>query len=84
MYVTKVMFFGGALGLIVVAALRFTTIGTQTVHQAILNFYYLFFGVVLVLTQLHFHRVVDLFRFLNYYWGKCVFCFFLASLAFSN
>ena len=30
------------------------------------------------------HKVVDKFRFLNYYWGKCVFCLFLGSLSFSN
>ncbi len=30
------------------------------------------------------HKVVDNFRFLNYYWGKCLFSFFLASMSFSN
>ena len=58
-YVTKFMFFGGALGLIVIAALRFTTVNTQTVHNAILNFYYLFFGIVLVLSQMNIQKVVD-------------------------
>ncbi len=53
------MFFGGALGLVIVAALRFTVVLTESIHDAILNFYYLFFGIVLVLTQLNVHKVAD-------------------------
>jgi hypothetical protein len=40
------MFLGGAVGLIIIAALRFTAVDTPSVHNAIMNFYYLFFGVV--------------------------------------
>jgi membrane associated rhomboid family serine protease len=49
-YVTKLMFLGGALGLILIAALRFTSVGASGVNQAIMNCYYLFFGIVAALT----------------------------------
>jgi len=35
--------------LIAVAALRFTVIEVQSTHEAILNFYFLFFGVIVAL-----------------------------------
>lgn len=47
--VSKLMFFVSAVFLIAVAALRFTVVGSQSVHDAIMNFYYLFFGVALSL-----------------------------------
>lgn len=84
LYISRFMFLGGAFGLLVIGVLRFTAVDTPTVHEAILNLYYLFFGCLILLTQLHVHKVVDAFRFLNYYWGKSLFCFFLASLSFSN
>ena len=84
LYVSKFMFIGGALGLIMIAFLRFTAVDSPTVHEAILNLYYLFFGVIMILSQLNVHKVVDQFRFLNYYWGKCIFSMFLASLSFSS
>eukprot|EP00347_Sterkiella_histriomuscorum_P012644 403367780 len=83
-YVTKCLFFGGAVGLVVIAALRFTAVEGQSIHSAIMNCYYLFFGVITALTQLNVHKVADQFRFLNYYWGKGIFSLFLASISFSN
>ncbi|CDW89987.1 UNKNOWN [Stylonychia lemnae] len=83
-YLTKSLFFGGSIGLIIISALRFTAVQEQTVHEAIMDFYYLFFGVVVALSQLNVHKVADQFRFLNYYWGKGIFCMFLASISFSN
>ena len=49
-----------------------------------MNCYYLFFGVIVALMQLNVASVINSFRFLNYYWGKGLFCLFLASLAMSN
>ena len=83
-YVTRFLFLGGAIGLVVISALRFTAVTQQSIHEAIMNFYYLFFGVVVALSQFNMHKVVDQFRFLNYYWGKGIFCLFLASLSLSN
>jgi hypothetical protein len=53
------MFFGGALGLIVIAILRFTAVNTPTILEALLNVYYLFFGALMILSQLNVHKVVD-------------------------
>ena len=80
-YVTKSLFFGGSLGLIAITVVRFTTVDTQTVHETILNFYYFFFALVMTLSQLHVHIVVDKFRLLNYYWGKAIFSLFIGSLS---
>ena len=33
-------------------------------------------------TSLNVHKVVDQFRFLNYYWGKALFCSLLAGISF--
>jgi hypothetical protein len=84
LYISRLMFLGGAFGLLAIGVLRLTAVDTTTVHEAILNLYYLFFGSLIILTQLQVHKVVDSFRFLNYYWGRSLFCFFLASLSFSN
>lgn len=78
------MFLGGSIGLIVIAALRFTAVEMTSIRAAIMNFYFLFFGLVVGLHQLGLQRMVDKFRFLNYHWGRCLFCLFLASMAFSN
>lgn len=40
------MFLGGSIGLIVIAALRFTAVDMTSIHAAIMNFYFLFFGLV--------------------------------------
>jgi hypothetical protein len=50
LYVTKFMFIGGALGLVLIAFLRFTAVDSPSVHEAILNLYYLFFGVIMLLS----------------------------------
>jgi len=70
----------GALGMIVMSAIRFSLIKSQTVHEVILNGYYLFFGIVLVVAQLKLQWLTDNFRFLNYHWGRFVFMLFLASM----
>jgi hypothetical protein len=59
-------------------------VNTVSVQAAIINFYFLFFGVTLALTQLNIHKIVDKFRFLNYHWGKSLFSLFLASMSFNN
>ncbi|TNV80019.1 hypothetical protein FGO68_gene10358 [Halteria grandinella] len=78
------MFFGGAIGLIAITILRFSAVQTQTIQQAILNLYYLIFGILMLCTSLNVHRVVDQFRFLNYYWGKGSFCLFLSGMSFCS
>ena len=82
--VCKYMFLGSAILLISVAALRFTVIEVQSAHEAIMNFYFLFFGVVLALSHLGLKCVKRNFRFLNYHWGKAVFCVFVATCSLSN
>ena len=42
----------GALGLIIMSAIRFALIKSQSMQEVILNIYYLFFGILLVITQL--------------------------------
>ncbi len=82
--VTKVAFLVCSILLIAVAALRFTVIQLQSVHEAILNFYFLFFGVIVALQQLGLKFIKRNFRFLNYYWGKAIFCSFIAFASLSN
>lgn len=54
-YIVKFMFLGGAAGLLLIAVLRFTSnSGNPDFHTALLNFYFIFFGVVVMLTQLGF------------------------------
>ena len=49
-----------------------------------MNFYFMFFGVVLALQQLGLKSIKRNFRFLNYHWGKCLFCLFIAFASCSN
>ena len=81
---TKLTFLVSSIILVAVAALRFTVIEMQSMHEAILNFYFLFFGVIITLQQLGLKSVKRNFRFLNYYWGKCLFCMFIGFTSLSN
>ena len=82
--VCKYMFLGSAIFLISVAALRFTVINVQSAHEAIMSFYFLFFGIVLVLQQLGLRSIKRNFRFLNYHWGKASFSMFVGLCHLSN
>ena len=82
--ISRVMFLVGALALIAVSCMRFTMVRVQTVHQAILNVYYLFLGVLVGLSQLNFVCLRRRFRFMFYHWGKAFFCIFLSSMTISN
>ena len=81
---TKLGFMGSSILLIAVAALRFTVIEVQSVHDAIMNFYFLLFGVIIALCQLGIKTVKRNFRFMNYYWGKASFCLLIAGASLSN
>jgi len=78
------LFLASSVLLISVAALRFTVVNMQSVHEAIINFYFMFFGVVLALQQLNIKWIKRNFRFLNYYWGKSAFSMFIAFASLSN
>lgn len=80
----KLLFLTSAVLLISVSALRFTVVDMQSMHEAIMNFYFLFFGVVLALQQLGIRYIKRNFRFLNYHWGKSLFCMFIAFASLSN
>ena len=49
-----------------------------------MDFYFLFFGIILALQQLNLKIVSRNFRFLNYHWGKALFCNFIACASLSN
>mmetsp|Transcript_5557 Transcript_5557/g.3927 ORF Transcript_5557/g.3927 Transcript_5557/m.3927 type:complete len:85 (+) Transcript_5557:324-578(+) len=74
----------GSLGLITISALRFTLVESETFHDVVLNIYYMIIGIVLALSQMNIKRIRKNFRLLNYYWGRGIFCFFLASISFSE
>ena len=78
------MYLASAILLVSVAALRFTVIELQSAHDAIMNFYFLFFGVILTLQQLGLKSIKRNFRFLNYHWGKACFCIFVTTTSLSN
>ena len=82
--VSLIMFMAGALGLISISALRFTTVETQSIHDAILNFYFLFLGICQALVQLNVDCIKRNFRCLNYYWGKSLYCLFLCTISYST
>lgn len=47
--ISSALFMAGAIGMIVVGAIRFSEMEAQSVHDVILNFYFLFLGFVLAL-----------------------------------
>ncbi len=49
-----------------------------------MNFYFLFFGVLLAMQQAGMRYIKRNFRFLNYHWGKALFCVFVAQASLSN
>ena len=82
--ISSALFISGAVGMIIVGAIRFSEMDQQTVHDVILNFYFLFLGVILAFHEFEVACVVSGFRFLQYHWGKCILCLFLCSISFSN
>ena len=82
--ISSALFISGAVGMIIVGAIRFSEMDQQTVHDVILNFYFLFIGVILAFHEFEVACVVSGFRFLQYHWGKCILCLFLCSISFSN
>ena len=44
------MFFAGAFGMIFIGIVRFTTIESKSVHDVILNLYFLVLGVIVALS----------------------------------
>ena len=83
-YVGKMLFLASSILLVTVGAIRFMFIDSQSIHEVIMNFYFLFFGVVLALLQLNVRFIKRDFRFLNYHWGKALFCCFIAFSSTSN
>ena len=82
--VVKKAFLASSIMLIAVSALRFMVMEQQTMHEIIMNFYFLFFGILLALQQLNLKMMQRNFRFLFYHWGKTVFCFFIGCMSLSN
>ena len=83
-YFSKFLFMCGAVGMILISALRFTIINQESVHDTIVDLYFLFLGLIVGLSQLNINKVVTKFRFLNYHWGKFALSFFLACMSFST
>ena len=83
-YLTKFLFIVGGMGLVLISAIRITLVESLTVHEAILDGYYLFLGIVVGLSQMNIRAITCNFRFLNYHWGKCLFSLFLASMSFGS
>ena len=82
--ISSALFISGAIGMIVVGAIRFSELEQQSVHDVILNFYFLFLGIVLAFHEFDVRCAVSNFRFLQYHWGKSILCIFLCSISFSN
>ena len=70
--------------MIVVGGIRMSEMEQQSVHDVILNFYFLFLGVILAFHEFEVKGVIKNFRFLQYHWGKALLCLFLCSISFSN
>ena len=74
----------GAIGLVSISAVRFATMSEDSIHDAVVNGFYGFMGVLVALSQLDIEEINKKFRFLNYHWGKFLLCFFLATISFGS
>lgn len=72
------------MGLIIMAIMRFSMVAVDTVHEAILDGYFLCLGIVVMLTQMEYRLIVTNFRFLNYHWGKFLLSSFIATMSFGT
>ena len=70
--------------MLLISALRFTLVDSSSVHDTIVDCYFLFLGLVVGLSQLNIRAITSKFRFLNYHWGKLLLSFFLACMSFSS
>ena len=48
-YASRMLLLASAVLLIAVSALRFTVVDLQNTHEGIMNFYFLFFGVLIAM-----------------------------------
>ena len=83
-YMSKFLFICGAVGMVIISALRFTVVDLESVHQCIIDAYFLFLGLIVGLSQLNIKYFKNNFRFLNYNWGKFALSLFLATMSFSS
>ena len=51
-YMSKFLFIMGAVGMIGISSIRFTSVAVPSVHDVILDCYYLFLGFIIALSQL--------------------------------
>ena len=70
--------------MVLISALRFTLVDSESVHDTIVDAYFLFLGLVVGLSQMNVRFVVTNFRFINYHWGKFALSFFLACMSFAS
>ena len=84
LYISKFLFISGAIGLIALAVIRFIFVDTNSIHAAIMNLFFIFFGVIIALHSFGLQKLQDQFRFINYHSGKCILSFVLSSMAFSK
>ena len=51
------MFMAGACGLVFIGIIRYDEMWTQSIHDIILNFYFIFLGVVIGISQYEFESI---------------------------
>lgn len=82
--VTKGLFITGACGMIGIGLIRFSAVEMNSVHDVILNIYFLVVGIIIAASHMEFTAVQRNFRVLNYHWGRALLSFFLCSLSFPD
>ena len=82
-FVARICHFVGAGLLLLLGIMEFARLDFIAT-TFFMNIYYILFGIVIVLTELGFQRVIDNFYFMRFYFGKSFFCGFIGILCFGS
>ena len=81
--VAKLCHFAGAGLLFLTSIMRFITFNFKGI-DFLLSLYYIFFGLIIIGTELRMDKVLTYFYFMNFSFGKAIFAGFIATMVFSS
>ena len=80
--VAKYSHFVGAGLLFITSVMRLFTLNFKAI-EVLLSIYYVLFGLIIIMSELKYQRVLTHFYFMNFSFGKAIFAGFIATMVFS-
>ncbi|OMJ79904.1 hypothetical protein SteCoe_19991 [Stentor coeruleus] len=82
-WILRILTFSSGIALIILAILKFITFSIGSARDFFLTIYYIFFGILICLSEMPCKRLMSCFYFLKFYIGKALFFLFLGTITFT-